>query len=169
MSSYLILYPLLIARVVLTGEIIKCAKITANLPLLMILIVLFVSSIFWVSGLLRWKNNVRISGKATENNTIEMAIYIVTYIVPLIFIEMNFTGLVISMVLFVVVGFIFIRSDKDYLNPTFLFFGYKTYRIDDKVILSRTSLDALNISLIESPQGICAREIVKNTYIILPR
>jgi hypothetical protein len=50
-----------------------------------------------------------------------MAIYIVTYIVPLIFIEMNFTGLVVSMVLFVVVGLIFIRSDKDYLNPTFLF------------------------------------------------
>jgi hypothetical protein len=98
-----------------------------------------------------------------------MAIYIVTYIVPLIFIEMNFTGLVVSMVLFVVVGFIFIRSDKDYLNLTFFVFGYKTYKIDDKVILSRASLDALNISLIESPHGISAREIVQNTYIILPR
>jgi hypothetical protein len=169
MSSYLILYPLLVVRVVLADGIIKCTKITADLPLLMTLIVLFISSILWVSGLLRWKNNVRISGRATENTTIEMAIYIVTYIVPLIFIEMNFTGLVVSMVLFVVVGFIFIRSDKDYLNPTFLFFGYKTYRIDGKVILSRTSLDALNISLIESPHGISAREIVQNTYIILPR
>jgi hypothetical protein len=156
-------------RVVLAEGIINCAKITADLPLLMILIVLFLSSIFWMSGLLKWKNNIRISGKATENNTVEMAIYILTYIVPLIFIEMNFTGLVVSMVLFIVVGFILIRSDKDYLNPTFLFFGYKTYRIDDKVILSRTSLDALNISLIESPHGISAREIVQNTYIILPR
>jgi hypothetical protein len=156
-------------RVVLADEIIKCAKIKADLPLLMTLIVLFLSSIFWMSGLLRWKNNVRISGKAMENKTIEMAIYIVTYIVPLIFIEMSFTGLVVSTVLFVVVGFIFIRSDKDYLNPTFLFFGYKAYRIDDKIILSRNSLDALNISLIESPHGISAREIVKNTYIILPR
>jgi hypothetical protein len=156
-------------RVIFTDEIINCTKITADLPLLMTLIVLFVLSIFWVSGLLRWKNNVRISGKATKNNTVEMAIYIVTYIVPLIFIEMNFTGLVVSMVLFVVVGFIFIRSDKDYLNPTFLFLGYKTYRIDDKVILARISLDALNISLIESPHGISAREIVQNTYIVLPR
>jgi hypothetical protein len=156
-------------RVVFSDGIITCAKITANLPLLMTLMMLFLSSIFWVSGLLRWKNNVRISGKATENNTIEMAIYIVTYIVPLIFIEMNFIGLVVSMILFVVVGFIFVRSDKDYLNPTFFLFGYKTYKIGDKVILSRNSLDALNISLIENPHGVSAREIVQNTYIILHR
>jgi hypothetical protein len=155
-------------RIVLADEI-KWAKIMADLPLLITLIVLFLSSIFWASGLLRWKNNVRISGKATKNDTIEVAAYIVTYIVPLIFIEKNFIGLIVSMTLFVVVGFIFICSDKDYLNPTFLFFGYKTYRIDDKVILSRASLDALNISLIESSHGIPAREIVRNTYIILPR
>jgi hypothetical protein len=50
--------------------------------------------------------------------------------------------------------FIFTRSDKNYLNPTSLFLVTKhTNGFDDKVILSRTSLDVLNISLMEIPRS----------------
>jgi hypothetical protein len=122
-----------------------------------------------MSGLLRWKNNTRINGIVMKNNTIYAASYITTYIVPLVFIEMNLTGFVVSIVLFIVIGAIFIYSDKHLPNPTFFMFGYKTYEIDDKNILFQGSLDMLNIELIESPHGISARELTKNTYIVLPQ
>jgi hypothetical protein len=145
------------------------ASIAANSMLLIPLAALLVLSIVWMSGLLRWKYNTRVSGKATQNSTIEMSVYIATYIVPMIWIETNLTGLLVSIVLFGVVGVVFIRSDKDYLNPTFQLFGYKSYIIDNKVVLVRASLDALNISLTENPQGISARELVRNMFIVLRR
>lgn len=171
-SANLLLYPILIFRVLFTTEennAIWYKNIKPNLLLLFVLISFIIISLVWLLNLLHWKNNIRIKGKAKENITIEMLIFIATYIIPIIFIDTNWVGLVICIVVFIVFGFMHIVSDRHFLNPTFCLFGYKLYRLDDRCILYKKSIDSLNILFVESPDGICARELVRNTYIVLTK
>jgi len=147
----------------------RIAEIKANLVLLIVLLVLFIIGVAWLVGLFRWKNNTRISGQDVNNITIEMAAFLATYIVPLIFIDVNWLGLAICAAVFVIVGFIFVFAESHFLNPMFLLFGYKLYKIDEKCVLSKASLDGLKLQLLENQNGICARELVRNTYILLSK
>lgn len=171
-SSCSLLYPLLMLRVIFLeppeGST-RISEIKANLVLLVILFALFIVGIVWLVGMLRWKNNTRISGQSVNNITIEMAAFLATYLVPLIFIDVNWLGLTICAVVFVVVGIIFVCAENHFLNPMFLLFGYKLYKVDEKCILSKASLDGLKLQLLENQNGICVRELVRNTYIVLSK
>ena len=172
LSAYLILYPLLIIRVIFLDKpkiSLWCENIKPNLILIAVLLFFFMISLIWIFSLLRWKNNTRIKGFAKENITFEMMIFFATYIIPLILIDIQWVGLIVSITIFLVFGIIFIASDKHFLNPTFLLFGYKLYRLNDFCVLYKGSIDSLNISLTENQNGISARELVRNTYIALPK
>ena len=169
-SAYIILYPLLIIRIIflnITSGSLWHDVIMPNLPILLSLLILFILSVLWLLNLLKWKNNTRITGTIKENITIEMAAFLATYIVPIITIDINWVGLTISLVIFLAFGVAFIASDKHFLNSTFLMFGYRLYRLDEKCVLYNKSMDSLKILLIENPDGINARELVPNTYIVL--
>jgi len=146
-----------------------CDVIIPNFPLLLTLAVLFLLSVIWLLSLVKWENNTRIKGEVKDNITIEMAAFFATYILPLIFIDFDLIGIIISIVIFLVFAIAFIASDKHFLNPTFILFGYKLYRVDDKCVLFRKSMDALKIKLIENKDGVSVRELVRNTYIVLPK
>ena len=165
------LYPLLMVRVIFNIPYGSCfwdSTIKPNLPLLVILLGLFIVSISWLCGVLKWKNNTRIKGEAPENKTIVMAKFLATYIVPLLTIDLNWIGLVISITMYFVFGIFFVVSNNHFLNPTFILFGYKLYKIDKMNVLCKYSLDELKIELLENYNGVNARELVHNTYIILP-
>jgi hypothetical protein len=144
-------------------------RIRQNLPLLITLAILLIISLVWIFVLFRWKNNTRVKGQVKENISIEMAAFLATYIVPIVFIDINWLSLIINIVLFIAAGIAIIVSDKHFMNPTFFLFYYKLYRLGDNCILYRGSMDKLNIAIAENPNGICARELVRNTYIVLPR
>lgn len=62
--------------------------------------------------------------------------YVVTYIVPLLSINISDTkSLIINLGLFLLLGFIYVKNNLVYLNPFFMFFGYNVYKTLDNLIL----------------------------------
>lgn len=63
-------------------------------------------------------------------NTNEMSLeYIITYIFPLLFLDFTNLGVVAALfVIFLTIGYIYIRSDLIYMNPVLNLFGYNIYK-----------------------------------------
>jgi len=146
-------------------------RVMPYLGLLIVLFLLIIISLVWLSIVLKLENNIRVKGFA-EKNTAHNSIIVLltTCIIPMALasFNINFVNLLICVIILVMFGIYFIDSEEPYLNPTFLLLRYKLYRINGYNILTRhKSLDALNIDLSDNPDGICAKELVKNTYIIL--
>ena len=171
-SSFLLLYPMLICRIVFrpddTGIGLWEASIKPNMSLIITLFVLFIVSIIWFSSFFRWKNNERIKGTATKNKTFEMAVFFASYVIPMFSISADIAGLVVTVIYFFIIGIAFVMSEDHFLNPSFLLLRYRLYKIGDKNVLARTTIDGLNILFAENTNGISVRELVRNTYIILP-
>src|SRR5487761_1723976 len=59
--------------------------------------------------------------------------YFVAYIIPFLGIDLNSLTNVISLLfLFVIMGFMYVRSDSIYLNPVFAVFGLNVFRVRSK-------------------------------------
>ena len=66
-------------------------------------------------------------------------------------------------------GFIIITSDRHFSNPFLYIIGYKLYKIGDKHVFCKKSEDELRKFLFENPNGLWAKEVVRDTYINLPQ
>nr|DAR70296.1 MAG TPA: hypothetical protein [Caudoviricetes sp.] len=62
--------------------------------------------------------------------------YIMTYIIPLLSIDITKNStIIVNFLLFIVIGYLYIRLNLVYLNPLWAIFGYVSYRIDEDKIL----------------------------------
>ncbi|WP_236569447.1 anti-phage protein KwaA [Pantoea dispersa] len=74
-------------------------------------------------------DSVRITACQSENY--ESLTFLATYIVPFMGFSFDDTQKNIAyFLLIIVIGLIFIRTDKYYANPTLALFGYKLYKVD---------------------------------------
>jgi len=174
MSSYCILYLLLIIRIfgfsTLGDKTLTETwffRFESNKVLIISLLVLFVVSIIWTRAIPRWKNNTRVKYRLRKNATIDMAIFLVTFIVPMITIDIDGFGIVLTILLFIFFGVAFVLTDIIHISPVFLMLGYKLYSSETVHILSKRSLEEINLLLDEDIEGIPGRELCKNTYILL--
>lgn len=70
---------------------------------------------------------------SVKNENYEYLTFLTTYIIPLICIDLTKVRYVIVLgVLLVLIGFIFIRMDLYYGNPTLALMGYRLYRAEIK-------------------------------------
>jgi hypothetical protein len=146
------------------------AKVDSTLWIILILAVLFLVSVVWLVIVLTWKNNSRTKKRAEKNVTYEIASFIVPYVVSFVLIDYSAVNLIIVALLFVFLGVIFVYSRVPNLNPIFVLCGYKLYKTDDRhYILSKKSLDAINIEIADNLDGIPARELERELLIMLPR
>ena len=69
--------------------------------------------------------------KAIKNENYEYLTFLTTYIIPLICMNLSQTRYILVLViLLVLVGFIFVRMDLYYGNPTLALMGYRLYRAE---------------------------------------
>lgn len=69
--------------------------------------------------------------KAIKNENYEYLTFLTTYIIPLICIDLEDLRYVITLVvLLLVIGYIFIKMDLYYGNPTLALMGYRLYRVE---------------------------------------
>ena len=111
------------------------------------------------SGGLAWRIQYRWSGvsnppykvKKIKNENYEYLTFLTTYIIPLICIDLTQVRYVIILiVLLLIIGFIFVRMDLYYGNPTLALMGYRLYRAeiegvdsaDGIVLITRDRLSA---------------------------
>ncbi len=93
-------------------------------------------------------HSIRITKIKNADN--EYLCYVMTYIVPLICMDLSDIRYVIVLViLLIMIGYLFVRANMFYANPSLAFMGYKLYKVDagrdekeiiDAIIITRDSL-----------------------------
>ena len=86
-----------------------------------------------------------------KNENYEYLAFLMTYIIPLACIDFdNSRYVIVFFIILALIGFIFIRGDLYYGNPTLALFGYHLYSVslkekedeDDIILISRDVLEA---------------------------
>jgi len=69
--------------------------------------------------------------KAIKNENYEYLTFLTTYIIPLICIDFgNIRYIIVLVVLLIIIGYIFVKMDLYYGNPTLALMGYRLYRAE---------------------------------------
>lgn len=69
--------------------------------------------------------------KSIKNENYEYLTFLTTYIIPLICIDLsNIRYVIVLAMLLILIGFIFIKMDLYYGNPTLALLGYRLYRVE---------------------------------------
>lgn len=116
----------------------KVALKPASLTFFTVMLVLIAFSILFVILLVFHKpaaHSIIVSDIEPSRDTIIS--YIVTYILPLISLDINSAGSVGSNIfMFLLIGVLYVRLDLIYLNPILALFGYVPYFSGNRVIIS---------------------------------
>ncbi|MGQ3440263.1 hypothetical protein NST56_06750 [Bacillus sp. FSL R5-0560] len=116
-------------------EIFKFKDLNAGsfwIVIFLLIIISIVSLLFIVKARLNEVHSFKGINK-TEDHLLN---YVVTYLLPLLSIEIHETNsLIVNAGLFLLIGFLYVKNGLVYLNPLFLFFGYNIYKADNEIIL----------------------------------
>lgn len=68
--------------------------------------------------------------KKIDDQNYEHLTFLTTYIVPFLRFKFEGNDLIVSILLLVIIGLIFIKTNLFYKNPTLALLGYKLYKVD---------------------------------------
>jgi len=72
--------------------------------------------------------------------------YIVTYIVPLLSMDINSTrSLVINLLLFIIIGTFYVKNDQIFMNPIYNLFGYNIFSAESGIYITKISKQKLKL------------------------
>ncbi|MFJ5766841.1 hypothetical protein ACIP9C_15935 [Lysinibacillus sp. NPDC093210] len=136
------------------------------LTVYIILIVLFILSFLPILYIKKCELNSTIVGERVSRKNEEILSYLVTYIVPLLAIDIHEKStLVTNGILFMLIGYLYVKSNLIYVNITFLLFGWNTYEDElGRVIISKENPDYFNRMKI-SNNNLHVRKLANNIYL----
>ncbi|CDX00847.1 Hypothetical protein DPCES_0960 [Desulfitobacterium hafniense] len=171
-SSYTPLYVLL----AIDNYNFKCTPIayfkgvlddTSLLVFWIVIITLFVISILSVSYFVFISlNDTRVAEDVKPINESVLS-YLITYVIPLINMNVNsVNSLLVNLLLFLVIGVVYVKSDLIYLNILLILLGFRVYNDPrGNVIITNYSRDEL-ISSVNTMELLSYRNVVKGVYLV---
>lgn len=93
--------------------------------------------------------------------------YIITYVVPLTVINIdNINSLLVNLVLFIIIGIIYVNNDLIYLNILIIFIGFHVYKdsMDNKIITNLSKNELKEITVSNEP--VKYRELAKGIFLV---
>lgn len=152
-SSY---FPLYIMLLILYFEEYKDIFFNFTIKKCIILSIIFLLifiSLLSICLLKKSKSCRKIVNNKVERPDDTIISYIMTYIIPLLSIDMSKNStILVNFILFLVIGYLYIRLNLVYLNPLWSIFGYLSYRFNDNKILI-TDINYNNLKLLEEING----------------
>jgi hypothetical protein cdifA_08257 len=143
-SSYFPLYIMII--ILYFSKIIK-AFLEKNILIIVfatLMLILICSSVISVTLLKLGKGNREKVINNLENPDDTVLSYIMTYIIPLINGNNSKEVYIVNILLFVLIGYIYLRLNLIYLNPLWAMFGYIIYRDANKeIVITNISREVL--------------------------
>jgi len=136
------------------------------LTVYIILIVLFILSFIPILYINKCELNSTIVGERVSRKNEEILSYLVTYIVPLLAIDLKEKStLLTNGILFILIGYLYVKSNLIHVNITFLLFGWNTYEDElGRVIISKENPDYFNRIKIGG-NNIHVRKLANNIYL----
>ncbi|MFJ7405726.1 MULTISPECIES: hypothetical protein [unclassified Lysinibacillus] len=137
-----------------------------TLTVYIILILLFILSFLPILYIKKCELNSTIIGERVSRKNEEILSYLVTYIVPLLAIDIHEKStLVTNGILFMLIGYLYVKSNLIHVNITFLLFGWNTYEDElGRVIISKENPDYFNRMKI-SGNNLHVRKLANNIYL----
>lgn len=83
--------------------------------------------------------------KKIEDQSYEHLTFLTTYIIPFLRVKLEGKDLVVTILLLIIIGAIFVKTNLFYKNPTLALLGYKLYKVDTEkanglIFISRQNL-----------------------------
>ena len=139
-----------------------------NRLVIVVLLVLFVLAGLVQKKFRQGRHNTRIKYSIEESVIFEIAFSVIAYIATVLSITLNTYGLIIVVAIFGALGWIVDLTDSIYV-PVFFLTGYRVYKCGKIKIITKMSRDQYRLKLDDAIDGIEARELVQNVYIIFDR
>lgn len=145
------------------------STISKNRFVIILLVTLFIFSVIILKVFhTQLRNNTRIKYHIGSDTISETAWSLIAYIATVLTITLDAYGLLLTFAIFLAGGIVIVSTDKLHFLPIFWLKKYNVFRTDNGiVIMTKLSSEEYRIKIDNSPDGIPARELVKNTYIIL--
>lgn len=117
----------------------------------------------------RWKGvtNPPYRIKKIKNENYEYLTFLTTYIIPLICIDLSSIRYVLVLaILLILIGFIFIKMDLYYGNPTLALLGYRLYRAEIDQIDNQDGIVVISRDRLSSGSSIEWMEVSDNIWFV---
>ena len=168
-SSYLIDYILIMIVLIMKNFFGNEADAwnRSDLLILGVLIALVVFSIVIANCIRKMKPNTRIDDVPESNITHELLGYVLAYVLSvatMIFVDW---WIPINLGLFIIVGLIFVNSNRIFISPIFVFpLGYKIFQSGEDVIITDYTLQEMRMAQEDNPDGLEARELAERVFYV---
>ena len=149
-SSYFPLYIfLLILNIDMYNSIEKLKQIPVKIFLISILIFIVISIISLMSIIISKNGTKKLLIENIERPDDTIISYIMTYIIPILTVNnIDKYEIVVNILLFILIGYLYIRLNLLYLNPLWSMFGYISYRVNnDTVLITNYKITDLKIKI----------------------
>jgi len=144
----------------------KCKSIILENALLYIALGAFIIvGLLWLIYFLHWKNNRKIKYRMENDSSMEMIGFLLPYIVSMVTITIDFYGMLLNLVIWLILGAVFVSNNLLRSSPLFFLCGYKVYNSDKIYVITKMTREEYNLALEDNPDGIEARELAKNVFI----
>lgn len=132
---------------------------------IIVLIIILISLLMTCTIILLKSNNtLSLDYKLVKNKTNDVLNYFITYLLPILSLNINdVASIIINSIAFIIIGLLYVKSNQLYLNPLLLLVGYYVYEVNDRIIISKKSIETLQIAIHNS--SLQVRQISKNIYI----
>jgi len=144
-------------------------SLRTNLPFATTMAALLLFSFLSTVFLIAWKTNKRLEleqNAVTTNCSMDIIEYFITYLIPLLSMDINRLESVISnCLIFLLIGLVYVRSNRIHLGPLLLIFGYVLYQIDNKTFISRKSEEKIRAEM-QGKGFIRVNEIAPNVFMV---
>lgn len=118
----------------------------------MIMLLLSICSVMILICFNFLKSNSHIRCEVTDikNNSSDILNYFITYMFPLLSMDVsNSSSVIVNVVVFLIIGLFYIKGDLLYLNPMMILFRYEVFRIGERIVITHKSYDELQKCIIE--------------------
>lgn len=130
-----------------------------------ILIILLLISLESIYDLKNTKASESHTFSSISNSDDAIINYMMTYIIPLLSTDFLSTKtLIMNVILFFIIGFMYVRLNLVYLNPLWLIWGYSMYKADNSMIII-TNISYSNIKSLEN-ESLKASLLCDRVYLI---
>ena len=115
--------------------------------------------------LLKNNSDIKYRSETIRNNSGDILNYFITYLFPLLSMEINsFGSIIVNCLVFWLIGLLYVEGDMLYLNPMLILFRYHVIRIGDKVLITRKNIVELQQSIAREKK-IAVHKICDEIYI----
>ena len=111
--------------------------------------------------------NTRIKDAPIDNLVWEVSGYVLAQVLTVLTILFSDYWVVMSLIIFVVVGVIYVNSKKVHYSPIFLIpMRYSVFQCEKSVVITNYSKDGLRLAIESEPDGVEARELAEKVFLI---